>query len=264
MLTHLKFGLEFAQNWKQNGSSLRVSSSFLYSKFIVLMLAQVERRRQSIIRERRELVSSLYEIYKFSVPIFERAALPRPHDVQEFGGFMELIEAPTETAVKASDFKNAVNALPLLITQWAIEQRQVLLSLLPISDGSADHLESRLELATSVLKCAAPRSCTIPILCSEALVHTCTISPFASAYGYMACHSRDGSRVFAFWPEASDVVQDVASSLGLDPKMTTGDDLDHLGARLLCLICPAKISKNGKEHRDALTWRSCVSDLRFY
>jgi hypothetical protein len=199
---------------------------------------------------RRNLVTVLLKDYEWRRLVAE--VIPGPADVCSMDEFRTIIEdTDVDVEVCEESFKQAMDRLPQLTTEWRFAKDAELVCILNRDSNSLWHTSpptndrSQLELATTIFRC---KVCKAPISYPRILVHSCLHAFRASLHNY-------GDPRFKLYQDLNDEPWNfagdrvgidvrgmsaawlVVSSCGLDPATTTANEMDVLDARFECLGC---------------------------
>ncbi|KAJ7775180.1 hypothetical protein B0H16DRAFT_1760930 [Mycena metata] len=209
-------------------------------KLVALMQSVTEkmqrRKRKALLKNRQRLLLSVFKQYNLERPIDE--INPRPVEICVLPHIKAMLEDPSmDTYTTEEHFQEVVDDLPRLSAAWREEKTSSLLPLLP--GGSNRDLLHR---ATTYFRCA---SCNEPIAYPRILAHACLselqhghrnrddditllcVSLDSTPWNY------DGKRV-AYYPAAEVSARSVVQGCGLDPGMTTAQDMDDVNPWIEC------------------------------
>lgn len=213
-----------------------------------------EAKAGRIVVERQNLLRGIYRDYLKVLPPVAWQYCPRvdgPH-ILEIEAFRDFLGPPFE---KRGDIAPgyAATFFSDSIDKWVRTQQENIAGILPALEGVKETSETkiqRLELATSVLTC---RVCNYSSHSGHALVgwksicrHLCS-----SVNCYKNCQKFEVNR------HAVAAATSLVSCVGLDPLITTMDDMDQRNDRFMCGSCIPE-ENGGRRFMRVYTWLECV------
>ncbi|KIM79606.1 hypothetical protein PILCRDRAFT_549999 [Piloderma croceum F 1598] len=238
------------------------------------ILKEIRRERLEMeqfarLRKRAKVVVALLEDFALERPINE--VIPGPADVCDMDEFKTVIEdTPDDVEVTQESFKQAMERLPHLITQWRSAKDAELVRIMSASasaptesqlnESQPENNRALLELATTFFHC---KSCSGMISYPRILVHSCT-------HVYSWRHREVNDPRYTLWGILTDVPWNlggdiigikegakesgslVVKSCGLDPDTASTQEMDNLDARFECESC---VNSSG---RLIMEWRMAV------
>jgi hypothetical protein len=241
---------------------------------LVDILKEIRRERLEMeqfarLRKRANVVVALLGDFASERPVNE--VIPGPADVCDMDEFKTVIEdTPDDVEVTQESFKQAMERLPQLITQWRSAKDAELVRILSASvstppesqlnESQPENNRARLELATTFFLC---KSCSGMISYPRILVHNCTHvyswryrevnDPRNTLWGILTDVPWNlGGNIIAVKDGAKESGSLVVKSCGLDPDTTSTQEMDNLDARFECESC---VSSGG---RLVMEWRTAV------
>jgi hypothetical protein len=225
--------------------------------------------RLAAFKRRQSLVATLLKAYTRERPITE--VIPGPTDVCNMDEFRTIIDdTDVDVEVTETNFKEAMNRLPQLVTEWRITKDAELVHImneyaLPCGSGHNEpqpqHDRAQLELATTLFQC---KICNAPISYPRILVHSCVHSlrdywQDSDEFRRKLWLNLDdepwnyvGDRI-GIYEKGGPAAREIVISCGLDPDTTTAQEMDDLDARYECLGCYAEF-----HGRLIMGWRTAV------
>jgi len=225
---------------------------------LIKILEELKKKRLAVerfatLKKRQNLVAALLKAYAREWPVTE--VIPGPADVCSMDEFRTIIEdTDVNVEVSGETFKQAMDRLPQLITEWRIAKDAELVHIInqeTTANGSQSKSQSpndrtQLELATTIFQC---KVCEAPISYPRILVHSCVRS-VRDSWRY---HDELRARLWqalddASWNYTGDRVgidlkgrpaaaREIVIACGLDLDTTTAGEMDDLDVRLECLGC---------------------------
>ena len=238
------------------------------------ILKKIRRERLEVeqfarLRKRANVVVALLGDYALERPVNE--VIPGPADVCDMDEFKTVIEdTPDDVEVTQESFKQAMERLPQLITEWRSAKDAELVRIMSASASTPTESQVKesqpannralLELATTFFHC---KSCSAMMSYPRILVHNCTHvyswrhrelnDPRSSLWGILADAPWNlGGLVVGVKEGAKESGSLVVKSCGLDPDTTSTQEMDNLDARFECESC---VSPSG---RLTMEWRMAV------
>lgn len=224
--------------------------------------------RNDALRDRYKLLNEVYEQHLASEAIDLIA--PPIADIARSDPFRALInDTPFNVPLPAEEFTALAKLhLPTLITDWRTAKDAELVAILqphiPHTTARTEHLY----LATTVFKCAydtgrrrywySSHECNEPLTYPRVLAHTCTslhdisgdrlalssdeppLDAEMAAFYFLKSmpwnHKYAGDRI-AFSTEGAATARAVVEACGLDPAVTTVEDMNKLDPLVKCRTC---------------------------
>jgi hypothetical protein len=225
-----------------------------------LRVQQISIRRQlftTYITELEREISTLLPGFFFAPPVTDLSTIPFIRDIIEG-------TAPDQTITKDA-FGPFRDELQNMSHGWATYQSHMLLKLMPNSTADASNKDiSRLWLATTLFKCDRVRN---PISFADIFIHPGVSSylPWRSEAELeerglfedfrQESWNRNQDRV-SFHEQASEAARCVVEMCGLDPAVTTGEDMDASNPFIGCASC--RDPDNPRNDTLIMTWRRAV------
>lgn len=232
-----------------------------------------EEDRSNSIRQRTDVLNSMYKTYKQQyLPVIWRE-MPALVDICMFPVFKAIIERPTEENVTEASFTEAMSELPALIADWQQRRDTELRALIPVLEtqnpsqadtyGSANVVDP-LKLATTVFSCE--RRCPA-MFAIDIWRHRCASrQQFYFNNGPIKdvddLYSRLGNSKLSFDAPGSAVAASLIRLASRDPTATTAEEMDSLDLHYLCINdghCMYKATAFFSRW-PVLSWRECVGD----
>ncbi|PBK72143.1 hypothetical protein ARMSODRAFT_1002352 [Armillaria solidipes] len=230
-----------------------------------------EEDRSNSIRQRTDVLNSMYKTYKQQfLPVIWRE-MPALVDICMFPVFKAIIERPTEENVTEVSFTEAMSELPTLIADWQQRRDTELRALIPVLEtqnpsqadtyGSANVVDP-LKLATAVFSCE--RRCPA-MFATDIWRHHCA-SPQQFYFNNAPIkdvddlYSRLGNSKLSFDALGSAVAASLIRLASRDPTATTAEEMDSLDLHYLCINdghCMYKATAF-LPRWPVLSWRECV------
>lgn len=236
----------------------------------------IKAKDERIASDRTTLIRQIYNNYKRTVTPMHWIALPRLGAICSIPGFQRLVDCPSDSDfLNPDDLAPLAALLPAFVATETERLRRALLDTLSAQPGFESTSTSSplqvdpLTLAVSVFKCTSSKTCAgVPLLSwVDVASHICKDG---SRHGYFislkpaVCLGEetldiDAEEHFDFDQRGFEAVHSILHMLGLDPSITTPEDLDNLGPRFVCLECPITGIGRHLKGRHVLSWRQCVS-----
>lgn len=225
------------------------------------------RINKTVYQPRRNLLANEYNTYVTHPPpdgpTFD--LLPHVVDLACFGPFRDIIRAPEGTQVNDKPFASAFAQLPDLIDEWKKKLDTELAELvkIPLHLSLENASDGRSKASSSTGHAEATKTELDKLHLACAVFYVGSTGPFThlNVFSASMCDRnftwgehdsertgsiRDRFRI-SFLEEAPYIVR----TCGLDPSVTTVDDMDHRNARLRCLCCK-------RQANTIMNWRTAV------
>ncbi len=258
-----------AYNHGSGWNSIRPGLEAAIQKYRAL---HAEEDRSNSIRQRTDVLNSMYKTYKQQfLPVIWRE-MPALVDICMFPVFKAIIERPTEENVTEGSFTEAMSELPTLIADWQQRRDTELRALIPALEtqnpsqaayGSANVVDP-LKLATTVFSCE--RRCPA-MFATDIWRHRCASrQQFYFNNGPIKdvddLYSRLGNSKLSFDAPGSAVAASLIRLASRDPTATTAEEMDSLDLHYLyindghCMYMATGFFPRWP----VLSWRECVGD----
>ncbi|KIM79642.1 hypothetical protein PILCRDRAFT_823182 [Piloderma croceum F 1598] len=226
--------------------------------------------RLATFKKRQNLIATLLKAYTRERPVTE--VIPGPTDVCNMDEFRTIIEdTDVDVEVTEANFKEAMNRLPQLVTEWRITKDEELVHIMNEyvtpsgsrrNESQPQHDHTQLELATTFFQC---KICNTSISYPRILVHSCvhSLRDYWRDYDEFRCKlwlnlddepwNFAGDRI-GIYLRGGPPAREIVMSCGLDPDTTTAKQMDDLDARFECLGCYSEY-----HGRLIMAWRTAVT-----
>ncbi|KAJ7610828.1 hypothetical protein FB45DRAFT_941736 [Roridomyces roridus] len=249
-----------------------------------MKIKRLARELAAAVIERKSIAGKVLRAYKLShLPWTE--VMPTAADFCAFPEIDKIIQSPLEVTVDDKTFEKLSKSFPAMFSSWRARIVKALAGKFDLESEDADVALSTLTLATSVYKCTSckrddddgfsifPRVSDDkfePLYWPRVLDHGCLtqVTENASFWTYFSDMKKDVPwRAAPLLVDrfAAEIVENVVTACGLDPKTATVEAMDAADVRLACHSCATrKPSPDGKSSDDGpatvetFTWRNAV------
>ncbi|PBL01641.1 hypothetical protein ARMGADRAFT_1071171 [Armillaria gallica] len=198
---------------------------------------QAKADRSTALYARAEIVRAVLKTYKQNLlPVVWRQ-MPSFIDVCAFSPFKDILELPTENSVTEASFSDAVNELPVLITDWQQRREADLRTMVAAQEtGGVDPLQ----LATTIFSCK--RRDHVIITSRDLWRHRCVPYTNCDPWGisYLSplkdvddLYHEFGNTGYSFERTRSAVANFSVRLASRDPATTTAEEMDNLNLQFL-------------------------------
>ncbi|PPR02556.1 hypothetical protein CVT26_012024 [Gymnopilus dilepis] len=240
-------------------------------------------REAALVKGNRELVAeTIYDNYKSTLSPAQWRTLPENVDVCDLEPFRQVIDLPLHVPVTASDFEEALNALPGLLARKFDERLLTMESCMDrvpspypsdadVANGAyypPNFGDNVMDLASSIFICSNPH-CSDPsrpvvmVGAEEIMAHPCNQSSDAPMLPipYFGCMGTSSSSEYvSFSQKGSDIAITLIRLAGLDPQNALVFEMDNRGIYFCCRLCTSGCDFGSQEWvSSAFSWRAAIA-----
>lgn len=214
--------------------------------------ARLEKEWKTLLSPRYKVLQSIYHEYICGLPA--NALLPNIADLALSPPINAVLtDKRTDFNVTWETFKNInlVQILPSVISDWKTRLEGELVQMMKVK-LSKPITKDHLLLATTIFYCD---KCNMNLFYPRVLVHRCS-TPYMAWPAEMEpanCPAWNSSKSIMFNLNVHLAAVDIIHILGLDPKVTTAEDMAARNSVLQCMDC-----RKTRQGRQTMVWSRAV------